>query len=919
MAELPSGTVTFLFTDIEGSTRRWEEHPDVMPGALARHDAILGAAITGHDGVVFSRMGDGMAAAFASARDAVAAALDAQRGFAAESWPETVAPIRARMGIHTGEGVLVDSQYLNQPLNRCARLMAIAHGGQLVISGTTEPLVRNSGLPNNAEMIDLGEHRLRDLSDPLHVFQVHVAGLEHRFPPLRSLNALLGNLPVQVTSFVGRDRELDTLATMVDGSRLITLTGVGGIGKTRLALQVTAEVAPRFADGVWFCELAAASDEALMFQAVADAVGARQRDGMSLADSIVEYLRDRTVLVVLDNCEHVLPEASWLASALLQHCPSARVLATSREGLGVPGEQIVAVSSLALPGAAADATTSDAVRLFIDRAVAVRPGFVLDASNSAAVSEICRRVDGVPLAIELAATRVTAMTASEIASRLDERFRLLTGGRRGRVERHQTLRATVEWSYSLLEPTERPVFDRLGVFVGSFDAAAAEAVVADDKVGSWDVLDCLVGLVGKSMVLAEPTDQGTTRYRLLETLRAFARERLDAADETDHWRRRHATYYCGLCERARPQLDGPEEQLAIRRVDADIDNVRSVLSWGVDAPAQDDADLAIRILVSLGIAVFRPEWGLIPWASALLPRARTSSMVESTALMAGVSLGLINHHDDPDACERLVREVLDIPGARTFAPTIASCYNALATVRYRQGRTAEALELLAESRAALEAVGAPDAWHHDRHSLGSMFHATTGDMEASRVEAETTLAIARAVGKPSMLAQALMTAGWAWFGPDPAAALAAFEESIDLGGLNLLAVDGAAQLRARLGDRRGALAYLRKAIATDHDTGSRTGIGLRLERAIATLASLQEDELAATVAGVVQSDTVTAFRTLPQSDRAAARVADRMGADAYSAAFDRGAGLSYLEVAPLLLAELDRLLNADAIGGDAGD
>src|SRR5439155_15144704 len=341
--------------------------------------------------------------------------------------------------------------------------------------------------------------------------------------------------------------------------------------------------------GVWFCGLAPASDPELMFQAVADAVGARQRAGTSMADSVVEYLRDREVLVVLDNCEHLLADAAWLASEMLQRCPKVRVLATSREGLGVAGEQLVALSSLSVPAVSADAdaiTASEAILLFVDRAVAVRSGFTLGPANLASVAEICRRLDGMPLAIELAAARVTAMSPAEIAARLDERFRLLTGGRHSsRVERHQTLRATIEWSYSLLDAQERLVFDRLGVFVGSFDAAAAEAVVTDADVEGWDVLQCLGSLVEKSMVLVEETDEATTRYRLLETLRAFAREQLDAAGETDHWRRRHAEYYADFCERAGPKLDGPDELAWARRVEAELDNIRAVLRWGSDATA----------------------------------------------------------------------------------------------------------------------------------------------------------------------------------------------------------------------------------------------------------------------------------------------------------------------------------------------
>ena len=515
--------MTLLFTDIEASTRLWQDHPVAMRAGLARHDEIVRDAIEGHGGHVVKTTGDGFYAAFSTAHDAVDAAIAAQRSLGAEVWGAT-GPLRVRMGVHTGEVQHRDGDYFGTAVNRAARLMAVAHGGQLLVSHATERLLGDT-VGESFELVDLGEHRLRDLAQASRVFQVVAPDLRGDFPPLRSMEAFPGNLPVQVTSFVGRVGELNAIAEMLGQSRLVTLTGVGGVGKTRLALQVAAEVAPRFSGGVWLCELATASDEELMFQAVADAIGARQREDMSMGDSVVEYLRDREVLVVLDNCEHLLADAAWLAGNLLQRCPQVRVLATSREGLGVLGEQLVALASLSVPAVSADAeamTASEAIRLFVDRAVAARSGFTLGPANLGSVAEICRRLDGMPLAIELAAARVTAMSPAEIATRLDERFRLLTGGKRSRVERHQTLRATVEWSYSLLEVRERSVFARLGVFVGSLDAAAAEAVVSDDEVGAWDVLECLAGLVEKSMLArrgrrrrqhALPTSRDAPRVR----------------------------------------------------------------------------------------------------------------------------------------------------------------------------------------------------------------------------------------------------------------------------------------------------------------------------------------------------------------------------------------------------------------------
>ena len=487
---LPQGTVTFLFTDLEGSTRRWEAHPAQMKDALARHDAVVRGAVESHHGVVFSTMGDGMAAVFASARDAVRAVLAAQQGLAAEDWGEVTGPLAARMGLLTDEGVLGGEHYLNQPLNRCARLMAAGHGGQALVSAATELLVRED-LPDGCALVDLGEHRLRDLARPVRIFQLTGPGLRPEFPPLRTLEAFAGNLPVQLSSFVGRADELAGLAAAMARSPLVTVTGPGGVGKTRLALHAAANQLPSFRDGAWLCELHPAGDEQTMAQAVATALRARPRPGISTADSIVEFLRTKgALLLVLDNCEHLAAAAAALAADILRGCPGVRILATSQQPLSVGGEQVFGLRPLSLPppeATMAAAGASDAVSLFAQRATAARSDFSLSPSNVAAVGEICRRLDGIPLAIELAAARVAALRPAEIAALLDERFRLLTRGRADAASRQQTLQATVEWSYALLGEAERRVFDCLGVFPASFDAAAAADIAGEACSGgtSW--------------------------------------------------------------------------------------------------------------------------------------------------------------------------------------------------------------------------------------------------------------------------------------------------------------------------------------------------------------------------------------------------------------------------------------------------
>ncbi|HEX3310565.1 MAG TPA: DUF4062 domain-containing protein, partial [Streptosporangiaceae bacterium] len=446
-AELPAGTVTFAFTDIEGSTGLWETEPTAMARSLVLHNEMLHAAFGHHGGVVFSTMGDETAVAFSSAAGAVRAALEAQRALMAAPWPTETGALKVRMGLHTDEAALSQGQYASRPLSRCARLMAAAHGGQVLMSDVTEALVR-SQLPDGASVLDLGEHRLRDLPGRMHIFQLVHPDLPGAFPAPRALDAFPGNLPLQVSSFIGRARELEQTAAALGEARVVTLTGVGGVGKTRLALRVAEQVLPRFGDGAWLCELAPVRDAAGVDDAVAAVFSVTARGGQSTRDALVEFLRNKELLLVLDNCEHLLAGASALATVLERSCARLVILATSREGLGIDGERLIPVPPFAAPDVDADLDTiidAEAVRLFADRAAAVKPGFLVTAENAAAIAAVIRRLDGVALAIELAAARVPAMTPAELARRLDRRFAVLAGGRRGAVERHQTLRAAIDW------------------------------------------------------------------------------------------------------------------------------------------------------------------------------------------------------------------------------------------------------------------------------------------------------------------------------------------------------------------------------------------------------------------------------------------------------------------------------------------
>jgi predicted ATPase/class 3 adenylate cyclase len=561
----PSGTVTFLFTDIEGSTRLWDSVPDAMGVALERHDAILRGAIEAHDGYVFATGGDGFAAAFVTSAAALGAAIDVQRGLTAEPWPAGAA-ISVRMGVHTGEAAERDGDYFGPALNRAARLMAVAHGGQVVCSQSTAALVGA-----DAKLQSLGEHRLRDLTAAESVFQVG----DGVFPPLRSVDAVPTNLPTLRTELIGRSDEVDVLTRLVTAERLVTLTGVGGVGKTRLALGVAAGIAARFSDGCWFVELAplASGDE------VAKGVAAAMRSQAVGEQALVSYLADRRSLLLLDNCEHELDDAAQLVDAVLTAAPDVHVLVTSREPLGIDGEQVRRVQSLAVPGEHVDvagAGAAAAVRLFVERAAAASEGFTLDTDNVGSVVEICRHLDGIPLAIELAAARVRGMSPAEIARRLDERFRILAGGSRRAQERHRTLFATVSWSHDLLSDDERSTFRRLAVFPASFDLEAAEAVVSG---GGVDVVDCVLRPVDRSLVVYEP-DLG--RYRLLETLRQYGADRLADASETEHTRERHGRYFLGLVDRVGPQLADVRYADAAQSLSAELDNLRATADWCVE-------------------------------------------------------------------------------------------------------------------------------------------------------------------------------------------------------------------------------------------------------------------------------------------------------------------------------------------------
>ena len=597
----PTGTVTFLFTDIEGSTKLWEQHPDAMRPALARHDVLLRQAIENHDGYIFKTVGDAFCAAFPDACRALHAALAAQTALGAEAW-ELPAPLLVRMALHTGSAEERDGDYFGPPLNRVARLMAAGHGGQTLLCGETHARTYDL-LPAGAALRDLGQRRLKDLGRPEQIFQLLHPDLATDFPPLRSLDnpELPNNLPQQTSSFIGREKESAVLRDLLSKTRLLTLTGAGGSGKSRLSVHVAADLLDRYFDGVWLVELAAISDPVLVPQAVANVLGVREAAGQTITQALVDWLKPKRLLLILDNCEHLVAACADLAAAVLRDCPGVYLLTSSREALNVPGEQTYRVPTLSLPDltrtqTAAAVSQFESVRLFTERAQAVQVSFAVTSANAAAVAQVCTRLDGIPLAIELAAARVRSLPIEQINARLDDRFRLLTGGSRTALPRQQTLRALVDWSYDLLTADEQTLLRRLSVFAGGWTLAAAETVCSGDGIEEFAVLDLLTSLVDKSLVIYDSERDGD-RYRFLETVRRYASDRLLEDREAETVQGQAASWFLALAEDAERQLKGPDQAAWLSRLEAEHDNLRASLAWFEQALS--DAENCLRLAGSL--------------------------------------------------------------------------------------------------------------------------------------------------------------------------------------------------------------------------------------------------------------------------------------------------------------------------------
>jgi predicted ATPase/class 3 adenylate cyclase/DNA-binding CsgD family transcriptional regulator len=745
MAELPTGTVTLLLADVEGSTRLWETQPGAMTAAVAQLDQALAKATATYNGVrpVEQGEGDSFVIAFTRAADAVACALDLQR--------TPLAPIKLRIGLHTGDVQLRDEgNYIGPTINRTARLRDLAHGGQTLLSGATEPLVVDQ-LPPEVTLTDLGTHRLRDLPRPERAIQLCHPDLRNDFPPLHTLNNVAAErLPVQLTSFIGRQSEMKGIREALAENRLVTLTGAGGAGKTRLAVQVAATITTEYADGVWYVDLAPITDPDVVSVTVARALGLPDQPGRSTVDVLLRFIRDRQMLMLLDNCEHLLDATADLIAALLAGCPALTLLTTSREPIGVPGEVSWRVPSLSL--------ADEAIELFSDRARRTKPDFRVTATSTETVTEICRRLDGLPLAIELAAARVRALSPNEILHSLHDTFRLLTGGARTAVRRQQTLRASVDWSHALLSEPEQILFRRLAVFFGGFDLDAAQALAGEaGEMERYQVLDQLTLLVDKSLVVADDSPRGT-RYRLLETVRQYAQEKLSESREGNDARTRHRDHYTATADLLNAPA-GADHQRRIDQAGTEIDNLRAAFAWSREA---GDTELALTLASSL-----LPLWlsrGLMQeglnWLTAALDDANRDDIeAPEERLRAAVGRAVLESFRgmtiDLGDAESTLTAAREFGDAKLVARALTAC-----AVRAADDRES-CVAYFAE--ASETARGNDDSWWLGQTlALEAMYALLFGEpVVAGEAAAEEALLIADRIGDKFVSRQCRYVRGWA--------------------------------------------------------------------------------------------------------------------------------------------------------------
>ena len=752
---LPTGTVTFLFTDIEGSTKLAQQYPGQWEALRARHHAILQSAMEAYHGYVFQIIGDAFCVAFHTAREGLLAAIDAQRKLQAEAWAET--PIRVRMGIHAGEAEIRETDYRGYlTLARVQRIMSAAYGEQILLSNTTAELIR-AELPEGISLRDMKENLLKGWSTSEHLWQVVTPDLRHDFPSLSTLNIIPNNLPVQMTSFVGREGEIAEIKQLLDKTRLVTLTGSGGTGKTRLSLQVASEILDGFKDGVWLIELAPITDPELVPKTVANLLGIREEPARPIIATLLDWFSDKELLLILDNCEHLLDTCARFTDSVLRASRGIRILASSREALGIAGETAYRVPSLPTPDPRERLEIErlekiESVQLFTERAVQTQPTFKVTNATAAALTQICHRLDGIPLAIELAAARVKVLSPEQIAERLDDRFRLLTGGSRTALPRQQTLRALIDWSYQLLSEQERLLFRRLAVFVGGWTLEAAEAVCGFGGVASIDILDLLTHLVDKSLVIVDNAGK-ESRYRRLETIRQYAREKLFETEEAAEIRDRHLDYFRTFAEKTEVEIVNANQVAWLNRLQAEFDNIRAALEWSQEKRAEDG--------LRLGSAIWRfcLRYGytneIVEKLNQLLQQPQETIRTQVRAktlcalsLLAGLGQGdRIRHRTWAEASLALYKELEDQSGEA------ASLYAVALVAFFRD--TSKALSLFLQSLTLYRAL-------NDKTGISEvliMIGLASGDPTQRQACLEEALALARERGNLITMAGALDNLG----------------------------------------------------------------------------------------------------------------------------------------------------------------
>jgi predicted ATPase/class 3 adenylate cyclase len=760
MSGLPTGTFTFLFTDVEGSTKLWERGPEAMSQALVRHDELLREAVEAHRGFVFKTMGDAFYAAFSTAAEAVEASLDAQKLLLSEAWEET-GPLRVRMALHTGTAEERDGDYFGPTLNRAARLLSSGHGGQVLLSLSTQELVREK-LPLGAELRDLGVRRLKDLSGPEHVFQLTDPELPSSFPPLKTLDVRLNNLPIQPTPLLGREREVAEIADLLrrEDVRLLTLTGTGGTGKTRLALQSAAELIDEFEDGVFFVALAPVSDPELVASTLAGALSVSESAGRALKEDLRDYLSDKELLLILDNFEQVV-DAAPLVGELLSGCPGLKVLMTSRTLLRIYGEHEYAVRPLELPDPdhlppIETLRQYGAIRLFTERAHAANSHFSLTKDNAPAVAEICARLDGLPLAIELAAARIKLLSPQAMCARLSNPLKFLTGGARDLPERQRTLRGAIAWSYALLNEGEQTLFTRLSVFSGGCTLEAVEAVCDAECDSFVDVLEGLSSLLDKSLLRQEEGVEEEPRFVMLETIREYARESLQASDNAEEIRRLHAEYFLALAERGASELGRAEEATWLERLEAEHDNMRAALSWTLRS---EEAELGMRLAGALwrfwDVRGYYGEGRR--WLEEALAKDGRASEARAKAL-EGVGW-LADLQGDIDRAVAAAEEGLRLSARVEIQNSVsASFLRILGAAAYVSGDHVRAARLCDESLALSREAKDERGVASSLLQLGNV-SSDLGDHEEAKRFYDEGLALSRKVDDKALLASALISVG----------------------------------------------------------------------------------------------------------------------------------------------------------------